>query len=113
MSVPSAVVQTLHRRSSPRLPWKRGPVAWGIRLRADRIRETLSNCRARFFSLRKAARILGISTQPLRDWLRRGGVKSDGSRQQFSKTEVLRFLTRLEERAEPYDMEVRFERFHL
>ena len=101
------------RRSSPRLPWKRGPAAWEIRLRADRIRETLSNCRTQFFSLRKAARIFGISTQPMRDWFRKGDIKRDGPRRQFSKAELFRFLTRLEERAEPYDMESRSERFHV
>jgi hypothetical protein len=54
-----------------------------------------------FLSLRRAARVLGVSTQPLRDWVQLGHLKRDGPRKQFSKTELERFLTWLESRAEP------------
>ena len=93
------------RRSvrAPRLPWKRGPTAWFITRRASRIREALEASRFRFFSLRAAARILGFSTQPLRDWLRLGYLTRTGPRQQFSREELLRFLQWLEDRAQPYD----------
>jgi hypothetical protein len=72
----------------------------------------LLDCQRQFFSLRKTARVFGISTQPLRDWIRRGDITRDGPRQQFSKEELLRFVTKLKEKAEPYDMETRWDRFY-
>ncbi len=87
----------------PRLPWKRGPRAYEIAQRADQILETLDTERRGFYSLRRAARVLGVSTQPVRDWLRLGQLKRDGPRRQISRAELVRFINKLVERAEPFD----------
>jgi hypothetical protein len=100
------------RRGSPRLPWKRGPVAWQVSCRADEILGELAACPRRFLSLRRAARFLGISTQPLRDWIQRGDLKRDGPRLQIHKDELRRFVKLLQERAEPFDSNRYFERLH-
>jgi hypothetical protein len=102
----------LRRRGSPRLPWKRGPAAWEIALRADEILHELAGCSRRFLSLRRTARLLGVSTQPLRDWTRRGHIKRDGPRRQFGRVEICRFVGWLAQCAEPYDMSRRVERLH-
>jgi hypothetical protein len=62
----------------PRLPWKRGPIAWEVANRADEILEALAENRRRFLSLRRASEMLGVSTQPLRDWIKLGYLKQDG-----------------------------------
>ncbi len=87
----------------PRLPWKRGPRAYEIAQRADQILETLEAERREFYSLRRTARFLSVSTQPVRDWLRLGQLKRDGPRRQISRTELQRFIKMLRERAEPFD----------
>lgn len=90
-------------RRKPRLPWKRGPRAWEIAQRADSILETLHASRRGFYSLRRTAKLLGISTQPLRDWIRLGYLKREGPRGQIAKGELLRFLVWLQQRAEQFD----------
>src|SRR5579859_2406991 len=99
------------RIGKPKLPWKRGPVAWEIAKRSSDILDTLNGHPRQFFSLRKASAILGISTQPLRDWVRLGCICRNGPRQQFPKGELCRFVSMLIERAESYDMASRVERF--
>jgi len=91
------------RRGKPRLPWKRGPAAWNIKLDADEIRIRLSAENRNFFSLRRAAWILRVSTQPVRDWIRLGYVQREGPRGQIARSELERFVGWLEERAEPFD----------
>jgi hypothetical protein len=101
-----AIQQTSYprrRKRSPRLPWKRGPRAWEIVQRADGILETLNDTRRGFYSLRRTAKLLGISTQPVRDWIRLGQLKRDGPRRQISRTELKRFIYELIRRAEPFD----------
>lgn len=87
----------------PRLPWKRGPRAYEIAQRADEIRESLRASRLGFYSLRRTARLFGVSTQPIRDWIRLGQLKREGPRRQISREQLARFLNNLEERAEPFD----------
>lgn len=91
------------RRGKPRLPWKRGPVAWKIKLEADEIKIRITGEKRNFFSLRKAARLLNVSTQPVRDWIRFGYLKREGPRGQIAKGELLRFLVWLQQRAELFD----------
>ena len=91
------------RRRRPRLPWKRGPAAWKIRLAADEIKIRISAEQRNFFSLRKAARLLNVSTQPVRDWIRLGYLKREGPRGQIARGELERFVGWLEERAESFD----------
>lgn len=86
----------------PRLPWKRGPVAWRIVGREVQIKEQLRSERGNFLSLRGVAKCFGVSTQPFRDWTRLGYLHSDGPRGQFSKCELHRFLDWLAGRAEPF-----------
>jgi hypothetical protein len=93
------------RKSSPRLPWKRGPAAWNIACSSDGILEVLHQHPRSFISLREAARILGVSTQPLRDWTRQKYVKQEGPRLQYHKIELSRFVNWLAERAQPFDNE--------
>jgi hypothetical protein len=96
----------------PRLPWKRGPVAFKLACHSDEILErVLSNSRE-YFSLRLASRLLGISTQPLRDWERLGHVRREGPRKQFAKAELSRFVQWIEQRAEPFPTENYVERFY-
>jgi hypothetical protein len=91
------------RRGRPRLPWKRGPRAWEIAQRAHSIFETLNASRRGFYSLRRTAKLLGISTQPVRDWIRLGHLKREGPRGQIAKGELGRFLGELERRAEFFE----------
>lgn len=86
-----------------RLPWKRGPRAYEIALRADEILEALSASRRGFYSLRRTAKLLGVSTQPVRDWIRLGYLKREGPRPRMSRFEIERFVWMLTERAEAYD----------
>jgi hypothetical protein len=90
------------RRGVLRLPWKRGPRAWEIAQRAESILEALSLSRREFYSLRRTAMLLGISTQPVRDWIRLGQLKREGPRRQITRSELRRFLMLLVRRAEPY-----------
>ena len=87
----------------PRLPWKRGPAAWKIRLNADDLRISLAAERRNFFSLHKTARLLNISTQPLRDWIRLGHLKREGPRKRIARSEILRLVAWFEERAQPFE----------
>lgn len=87
----------------PRLPWKRGPAAWKIRLNADDLKIRIGAEKRNFFSLRKTARLLNVSTQPLRDWLRWGDLKREGPRKQIARNEVLRLIAWFEGCAQPFD----------
>ena len=89
----------------PRLPWKRGPAAWEIVSRADEVRSRITACPKSFVSLRRAARLLGVSTQPLRDWIRLGHLKREGPRQQIGKGELERLVDWLCARAKPFAAE--------
>lgn len=91
------------RKPSPRLPWKRGPVAWTVACQADEILEALSHHHRNFLSLREVARRLNVSTQPVRDWTRRKYIKREGPRHQYCKAEVCRFVKWLAEKAQPFD----------
>ena len=91
------------RRRKPKLPWKRGPAAWKIKSDADEIKIRLGAEKRNFFSLRRAARLLNVSTQPIRDWIRLGYLKREGPRGQIAKGELGRFIGWLEEHAEPFD----------
>lgn len=86
-----------------RLPWKRGPRAYEIALRADEIRERLNASRRGFFSLRGVAKLFGVSTQPVRDWIRFRQLNRERPRHQVSRAELFRFLEKLEKKAEPFD----------
>ena len=91
------------RAGTPRLPWKRGPVAWKTAKRAEEILENLEKKNRGFFSLRRAAALLGVSTEPLRYSIKRRYLKRDGPRLQISKAELRRFVKWLRDRAEPFD----------
>ncbi len=96
----------------PRLPWKRGPAAWNVARHADQILEVLAETRRGFFSLRRAARLLGVSTQPLRDWIMREDLKRAGAGRKISKDELRHFVEWLKDRAEPFDSRRYLERLH-
>jgi hypothetical protein len=85
-------------------------VAWRIATDADFIRAQLAAHPRHFFSLRQAARILGVSTQPLRDWIGLGHLKREGPRKQFAKAALERFVSWLEARAEPLPDEYHIKR---
>jgi len=96
----------------PRLPWKRGPAAWKIATASDDILKALSETRRGFFSLRRAARVLGVSTQPVRDWILRNDLKREGPGRKIKKEELRRFVKWLKDRAEPFDSSRYLERLH-
>lgn len=96
----------------PRLPWKRGPAAWNVARHADQILKALAETRRGFFSLRRAARLLGVSTQPLRDWIMREDLKREGPGRKISKHELSRFVKWLKDRAEPFDSRRYLKRLH-
>lgn len=100
------------RKSSPRLPWKRGPAAWGVATRAEGIRLKLSQEKKCFFSLRKTARILGVSTQPVRDWTKRGYLNHSGERHLYHKNEITRFVEWLCKRSSPFESDQYLERIY-
>jgi len=82
------------------LPWTRGPAAHEIACRAGQIRETLAASTRKYHSLRATARLFGVSTQPVRDWIRLGHLTRDGPRnKRISSAEILRFLDLLAHRA--------------
>ena len=89
--------------SRVRLPWKRGPKAREIACRADEILDRLGKSPRAFLSLRQSAAALGVSTQPLRDWIRLGYLHRDGPRKQISVKEVVRFVVYLTTKAKAYN----------
>jgi hypothetical protein len=93
------------RKGRHRLPWKRGPAAWKIKSHADAVKDRLANEKWNFFGLRRAARILNVSTQPVRDWIRSGQLKRTGPRGRITKVELGRFIDCLVKRAVPFDHE--------
>jgi hypothetical protein len=90
-------------RGKPRLPWKRGPRAWEIAQRGESILSALDSSHRGFYSLRRAAKLLCISTQPVRAWIRLGHLKLGGPRRQISRETLRRFVIDLQRRAEPFD----------
>ncbi len=83
------------RKKKPRkkrLPWKRGPVAGKIVAERTEILESIRGHRRRFISLRQAAKLLGVSTQPVQDWIRLGYLKREGQRKLISREELERFV---------------------
>lgn len=90
-------------RSKHTNPWARGPAAWSVARRGEEIRAKVGACPKAYLGLRHAARTLGLSTQPLRDWTRLGLVRRDGPRGTISRTELLLLLTRIEAEVEPFD----------
>ena len=95
----------------PRLPWKRGPVAWKVVRQAEEVRERLKLFPKPSASLRTAARLLGVSMQPVRDWVRLGYLNRAGPRRRILKSEMERFLEWLVCRAEPFSFEHHPNRF--
>lgn len=89
--------------AKPRLPWKRGPAAWKIKCRAAEILQRIAATTQRPLSLRAAARLFGLSTQPLRDWVRRGYLKPTRPGGPFDPDELRRLVLWLQERAAPFD----------
>lgn len=100
------------RKSPPRLPWKRGPAAWDIVTRAGEIRLKLSQEQKCFLSLRGTARLLGVSTQPIRDWTQRGYLNPSGKRRLIHKSEINRFVDWLCQRSSPFDSDRYLERIY-
>jgi hypothetical protein len=96
----------------PKLPWKRGPAAWKVASSADQILTALAETHRGFFSLRRAARLLGVSTQPLREWIKRDNLNREGPGGKISKAELCRFVRWLKDRAEPFDSSRYLERLH-
>ena len=96
----------------PRLPWKRGPIAWEVAGRADEILEALAQSPRGFFSLRRASAILGVSTQPLRDWIELGYLRRVGPRRQISRDELCRLVKWLAKCAKPFEKENYLRRFY-
>jgi hypothetical protein len=99
------------RRSRARLPWKRGPIAWKVAQRANEITTKLLNSAKNFYSLRQLAKLLGVSTQPVRAWAKRKHLHRAGPRLQFAKSEILRFINWLASRAKPFDRRQYLSRF--
>jgi hypothetical protein len=97
------IAKKLAQMGKPRLPWKRGPRAFEIAQRAEEILEVLNTSHRGFYSLRRTAKILGVSTQPARDWVRLGYLKRKGPRHQISRAEIESFVRMLAERAEVFD----------
>jgi hypothetical protein len=95
----------------PRLPWKRGPAAWNLASRAEEIKTRLQAQPRRFLSLRKTAKLFGVSTQPVRDWIRLGHLQRAGPRKQIALGELERFIGWLEQRALPFPDENYIQRF--
>jgi transposase len=63
----------------------------------------LQTSRRGAYSLRAAATVLGVSTQPVRDWIRLGWLKRDGPRQQISRSELRACVQKLKLRATRFD----------
>jgi hypothetical protein len=97
----------------PGLPWKRGPAAWKIASNSEEIKIQLYVQPRKFLSLRKTAKLFGVSTQPIRDWVRLGHLKREGPRRQIALGELERFIGWLKKRAEPFDPQNYLERLPL
>ena len=108
-----APCRKIRRRNARRqFPWERGRVAWDVSQRAEEILNRLEFHPRNFFSLRQTATIFGVSTQPVRDWVRRRHLKRDGPRNQFRKAELCRFMKWLSKRAEPFTSEDYLDRIY-
>jgi hypothetical protein len=95
----------------PRLPWKRGPAAWHVKCRSEEILAQIAASTRPRITLRGAARLLGLSTQPLRDWIAQGYLCRTGPRLRLSLQELRRFVQLLAKRAEPFDASSYLNRF--
>ncbi len=93
------------------LPWRRGPVAYEVACRASELEEPIKATPRRFLSLRAVARLLGISSQPVRDWIASGRLVRDPQKNRVDRAELLRFVRWLAKHAEPYEDD-RSLRFH-
>ncbi len=85
-----------------RLPWKRGPAAWEVKCRAAEILPRVAASAQRPVSLRAAACLLGLSTQPLRDWVRCGYLTPTRPGGPFALEELRRFVLWLQRHAAPF-----------
>ena len=65
----------------------------------------------RFLGLRRAARLLGLSTRPLRDWIAGGWLRRDADRGRITRDELVRFVQWLGAEARPFQ-DYRVARLH-
>lgn len=100
------------RKGKARLPWKRGPAAWQIAQRREAIRERLEKSPKSFFSPAAAAKLFGVSPQPIRAWVGSKFLIPDGPRGQLSRSQLLACLARIGKEAKPFDQQQLAERFH-
>lgn len=96
----------------PRLPWKRGPAAWKVKTNSDEILKELADTHRGFFTLRRAARLFRLSTQPLRDWTKSGYLSRKGPRLQYDRAHLRQFVEMLRDRAEPFEPQNYERRFY-
>ena len=91
-------------------PWECGPVAYEVASRAGVIAECIAREPQRFLSLRAVARLLGVSTQPVRDWIQAGHLHRSGPQNRLSREELRRFVRWLDLNAVEFydDREARF-----
>lgn len=95
----------------PRLPWKRGPAAWKVKCRAAEILQHIAAAPRPFVTLRAAARLFGLSTQPLRDWLASGYLQRTGPARRFTRDDLRHFVQWLAQSAQPFPPARYVERF--
>lgn len=100
----------MKRPKPSKRPWLQGPVAWQIAEDAAAILTRLEQNPKRFLSLRQAAAMLGISTQPVRDWLRSGLLQASGPRQRIPVTALTELVQSFQQDARPYPMQQRLPR---
>ena len=91
------------------LPWQRGPAAWHVKCRSPEILTRLAATTRPSLSLRAAARLLGLSTQPLRDWITAGHISRSGSRLRLA--ELQRFVRWIAQHAQPFPRAHYLDRF--
>ena len=91
-------------------PWKRGPAAYAVARAADDLLEEMAGMEATHLSLRETAQLLGVSTQPLRDWHRDGWLRKGPRGLKFPVEELRRFVEWLGRYAKPFDMRARLVR---
>ena len=92
-------------------PWECRPLAYEVACRAEVIAECGEREPQRFLSLRSVARLLGVSTQPVSDWIEAGHLHRSGRQNRVSREELRRFVRGLDLNAVEFD-DVREARFH-
>lgn len=97
-------------RKPSKRPWLHGPVAWEVGQRGDAILATLAASPKRFLSQRQTACLLGISTQPVRDWVQAGLLEASGPRKQIPANAVEALVKSFRKCARPYEMKQRLSR---